>query len=139
LTPAVEFAFLTKFYGPLQHDFARKPNRRAVNRLLHHHHFGGKHKRISGFFFCPATALESERFLEYFLQINDARPIMEVSLDQAIEIHAKVLKYRSGRHAARKARERAEQLALAGDLEGHLIWIRVGETVETLIRDEGQA
>jgi nucleotide-binding universal stress UspA family protein len=64
---------------------------------------------------------------------------MEVSLDQAIEIHAKVLKYRSGRHAARKARERAEELARAGDHEGHLVWIRVEETVVALIRDEGQS
>ncbi|WP_294540871.1 hypothetical protein [uncultured Rhodoblastus sp.] len=64
---------------------------------------------------------------------------MEVSLEQAIEIHARVLKKRAGAHAARKARERAEQLARAGDHEGHLVWIRVFETVETLIRQEGQA
>jgi hypothetical protein len=64
---------------------------------------------------------------------------MEVSLDQAIEIHARVLKKRSGPHASRKAREKAEQLAQAGDHEGHLVWIRVGETVETLIRQEGRS
>lgn len=64
---------------------------------------------------------------------------MQVSLDQAIEIHAKVLKYREGRRAPGKARERAEQLALAGDREGHVVWMRVSETIETLIRQEGQA
>jgi hypothetical protein len=64
---------------------------------------------------------------------------MEVSLDQAIEIHARVLKKRSGARAPGKAREKAEQLARGGDREGQLIWIRVGEKVETLIRQEGHA
>jgi hypothetical protein len=50
-----------------------------------------------------------------------------------------VLKKRSGARAPGKAREKAEQLARGGDREGQLIWIRVGEKVETLIRQEGHA
>jgi predicted nucleic acid-binding protein len=64
---------------------------------------------------------------------------MEVSLQQAIEIHARVLKHRSGRHAPRKAREKAEALARAGDEEGHRVWLRVGEVAEALIREAEEA
>jgi hypothetical protein len=64
---------------------------------------------------------------------------MEVSLDQAIEIYAKAMKRWSGRHAPRKAREKAEQLAREGDHEGHLVWIRVSEVAEALILEAEKA
>ena len=64
---------------------------------------------------------------------------MEISLDQAIEIYARAMKRWSGRHAPRKAREKAEQLARAGDHEGHLVWIKVGEVAEALIREAEKA
>ncbi len=64
---------------------------------------------------------------------------MEVSLDQAIEIHAKVLKRRDGRLAPGKAREIARQLASSGDQDGHRVWLRVGEMTEALLRENGRA
>ncbi len=60
---------------------------------------------------------------------------MEVSLDQAIEIHARAMKQRDGRHAPVKAREIARQLASAGDREGHQVWLKVGEITEALLKD----
>ncbi len=50
---------------------------------------------------------------------------MNVSLDQAIEIHARVLKHRFGDRAALLAQERARQCATRGDDEGHVVWRRV--------------
>ena len=58
---------------------------------------------------------------------------MNVSLDQAIEIHAKVLKYRSGTGAPRVARKIARECAASGDHEGHGVWQRVAEVAETLL------
>lgn len=64
---------------------------------------------------------------------------MEVSLDQAIEIHAKVLKRRDGRLAPDKARAIALEFGLAGDDEGHQVWLKVGELAEALLKDVGRA
>jgi hypothetical protein len=50
---------------------------------------------------------------------------MNVSLDQAIEIHAKALKHRFGKRAALLAQERAQHCAARGDDEGHDVWQRV--------------
>jgi hypothetical protein len=50
---------------------------------------------------------------------------MNVSLTQAIEIHAKVLKYRFGNRAALLAEERALDCAAQGDDEGRAVWLRV--------------
>ena len=50
---------------------------------------------------------------------------MNVSLDQAIEIHAKELKYRFGKRAALMAKEKAHHCAAQGDDEGHAVWLRV--------------
>lgn len=50
---------------------------------------------------------------------------MNVSLDQAIEMHAKALRHRRGRHAPRVAHEKAEHCAARGDHEGHTVWMRV--------------
>jgi hypothetical protein len=59
---------------------------------------------------------------------------LEVSLTQAIEIHAKALKYRFGRHAPEKARERARQCSAAEDDEGHRVWLEVAQVAESLLR-----
>ncbi|MGO8738099.1 hypothetical protein [Rhodoblastus sp.] len=60
---------------------------------------------------------------------------MPISLDQAIEIHAKVLRYRHGAKAPRMAREKANQLATIGDREGHAVWLKVAEIARTLAPD----
>jgi hypothetical protein len=55
--------------------------------------------------------------------------------DYAIEIHAKVLKYRFKDHALREAREHAKQLKRFGDFEGYEIWMAVGEKIVALIAE----
>ncbi len=57
---------------------------------------------------------------------------MEVSLEQAIEIHAKVLKHIHGKKAPFDARKKANQLAAAGDQDGYRVWLRVSEAAEKL-------
>ena len=57
---------------------------------------------------------------------------MEVSLQQAIEIHAKVLRAHRGPLAPSFARRKAEQLAAAGDQEGRDVWRKVAACAETL-------
>ncbi len=59
---------------------------------------------------------------------------MEISLEQAIEIHAKVLRHSHGDSAPRRARDFAAQLARRGDHEGHVVWTKVAEVAETLPR-----
>ena len=46
---------------------------------------------------------------------------MNVSLNQAIEIHAKALRYRFGERAALLAEEKAHQCAARGDDEGSAV------------------
>ena len=50
---------------------------------------------------------------------------MNVSLDQAIEIHAKALKHRFGNRATLLAEERARDCATQGDDKGCAVWLRV--------------
>jgi hypothetical protein len=57
---------------------------------------------------------------------------MNITLDQAIEIHAKALHHRNGAGAPRMAREKAHQLARVGDREGHAVWLKVAEIAEAL-------
>ena len=47
---------------------------------------------------------------------------MNVSLTQAIEIHAKALKHRFGKRAALLAEEKADHCAAQGDYEGYAVW-----------------
>jgi hypothetical protein len=61
---------------------------------------------------------------------------MEISLEQAVEIHARVLTHRLDREAPAKARERALGLRRAGDDEGHGVWLQVAETAERLLGDK---
>jgi len=60
---------------------------------------------------------------------------MRVSLDQAIEIHAKVLRYRFGKRAPSLARERAHHCLASGDHDGHSVWRRVAVVAEALLLD----
>lgn len=57
---------------------------------------------------------------------------MNISLEQAIEIHARVLRYRVGRGAAELAGERAKSCDAHGDREGYEIWLRVRAAIELL-------
>jgi hypothetical protein len=61
---------------------------------------------------------------------------MELSLEQAIEIHAEVLKRVHGNNAPAKARERAAQLAALGDDAGDKIWRIVADVAVKLLVDE---
>jgi len=59
---------------------------------------------------------------------------MNVSLEQAIEIHARALLKRLGRkRGAERAHDEAQRLRDAGDHEGHVVWSRVREKIETLL------
>lgn len=58
---------------------------------------------------------------------------MYVSLDQAIEIHARALVYRHERNAVKSARDLAELLGGAGDTEGRDVWLRVASVVSELL------
>jgi hypothetical protein len=55
---------------------------------------------------------------------------MDVSLDQAINIHARVLKYWHGDNAPQEARARALECGTAGDFEGLQAWARVARLCE---------
>jgi hypothetical protein len=55
---------------------------------------------------------------------------MNVSLTQAIEIHAKALKQRFGKRAALLAEEKADHCAAQGDNEGYAVWRRVAAVAE---------
>ena len=57
---------------------------------------------------------------------------MNVSLTQAIEIHARALKYRFGDRAALLAEEKAHHCAAQGDDEGSAVWRRVASVAEML-------
>ncbi|ATQ66625.1 MULTISPECIES: hypothetical protein [Methylosinus] len=58
---------------------------------------------------------------------------MEISLEQAVEIHARVLTHRLAGKAPSKARERALDLQRAGDDEGHEVWLKVADSAERLL------
>jgi hypothetical protein len=60
---------------------------------------------------------------------------LRVSLDQAIEIHAKALKYRFGHEAPFLARQWGEGCYASGDPEGHVVWERVAVEAEALLRE----
>ena len=59
---------------------------------------------------------------------------MRVSLNQAIEIHAKALKNRFGPRAPSSARQKAHHCSLSGDHEGNVVWRRVAIEAEALLR-----
>jgi hypothetical protein len=61
---------------------------------------------------------------------------MEVSLEQAIEIHAKVLKRIHGHKAPLKARRTADERALSGDHEGCHVWLKVADAAAAMLSQE---
>jgi len=58
---------------------------------------------------------------------------MNVSLDQAIHIHARALKGRAGKKSPLLARMRAQALKEQGDMEGFRVWTQVGEQAALLV------
>ena len=63
---------------------------------------------------------------------------MNVSLDQAIEIHARALRYRFGNRAALVAEEKSHHCAARGDNEGRAVWQRVAAVAGTLLDPTSQ-
>jgi hypothetical protein len=61
---------------------------------------------------------------------------MEVSLEQAIEIHARVLKRVHGRKAPHKARATADHLATVGDQDGYRVWLKVADAAAAMLLQE---
>jgi hypothetical protein len=59
---------------------------------------------------------------------------VNITLEEAIEIHAKALCYRHGTQASERARDRASQLSRAGDDEGYNVWLKVAAVAETVLR-----
>ena len=64
---------------------------------------------------------------------------MDVSLEQALEIHGRALKHRKGAAGAVIAEEQAYRCKAKGDHEGFEVWLRVSETVVKLQRDADAA
>jgi hypothetical protein len=60
---------------------------------------------------------------------------MDISLDQAIEIHAEVLRRRHEKEAPARARERAIALKYVGDHDGHAVWLKVADRAESLLSE----
>jgi hypothetical protein len=58
---------------------------------------------------------------------------LNVSLDQAICIHAKALTYRYGRTAPSRARMKGRDCSASGDPEGHVVWEKVAAVAERLL------
>jgi hypothetical protein len=63
---------------------------------------------------------------------------MQISLAQAIEIHAKALNFHYGKCAAENARKYAVASGERGDRQGVEVWLEVAEAAERLLRDEEQ-
>jgi hypothetical protein len=56
---------------------------------------------------------------------------LNVTLNQAIEIHAKALRRRFGDRAPLLAREKANYCSTRGDHEGHAVWLEVADVAKT--------
>jgi len=63
---------------------------------------------------------------------------MNVSLDQAISIHARALKGRAGKKSPMLARLRANNLKERGDIEGYHVWTQVSERAAQLLAAQGE-
>jgi hypothetical protein len=59
---------------------------------------------------------------------------VNVSLNQAIEIHAKVLAHRFGDRAPLLAQETAHHCVASGDNEGYSVWLRVAVVAEMILK-----
>jgi hypothetical protein len=63
---------------------------------------------------------------------------VSVSLNQAIEIHARVLAHRFGDRAPLHAQEKAHHCSASGDDEGHAVWLRVAAVAEMLLKEKSR-
>jgi hypothetical protein len=57
---------------------------------------------------------------------------LNVTLHQAIEIHAKALRHRFGDRPSALAHEQAKACSTQGDHEGHAVWLRVAAVAKML-------
>ena len=64
---------------------------------------------------------------------------MNVSLEQAIGIHARALASRAGKKSPTLARLRAQDLMNKGDLEGFRVWTLVSEQAAQLLAAQAAA
>jgi hypothetical protein len=64
---------------------------------------------------------------------------MQISLEEAVEIHARALTRRLSKEAPVNARERATELQRVGDREGHGVWMRVAESAERLLSERAHS
>jgi hypothetical protein len=64
---------------------------------------------------------------------------MNISLHQAIKMHARALKSRAGRQSPSLARARAADLKDKGDIEGFRVWTLVGDHAELLLAESNGA
>ncbi len=65
--------------------------------------------------------------------MRHASKAVNVSLTEAIEIHAQALARRYGCNASASAREHALRLKSSGDDEGHDIWVEVARSVDAIL------
>ena len=59
-----------------------------------------------------------------------------VTIDEAIEIHAKIAIFRGGSTAEPKTRERALICQARGDHDGHRTWTKVADRIRALGAEE---
>ena len=64
---------------------------------------------------------------------------MDISLNEAIHMHARALKGRAGKKSPMLARLRAGDLKDRGDHEGFRVWTLVGEQAELLLAAQSRA
>ena len=64
---------------------------------------------------------------------------MNITLDEAIRIHARASVARFGSKAKRRTQERIEQLAQAGDFEGVRVWESVKRQIKEIERRPKEA
>jgi len=55
---------------------------------------------------------------------------MWIKLPEAVKMYARFCEARYGTSASKTVREKAQQLKLKGDLQGHQIWIDVAAEIE---------
>ena len=61
---------------------------------------------------------------------------MHISLDEAIDMHSRVMTGRMGEAAVRASLERAVHCRTMGDFEGERVWLRVGDCARRRLRKD---
>jgi hypothetical protein len=74
---------------------------------------------------------DAQSVLRYHM--SDRELVMQISLDEAIDIHAKVQRARYGSGAAASSKRRAARCKCVGDLDGERVWLRVADALERCI------